>query len=80
MSDAETDSKQPAVIGILKLVSKVLAALLLVLWILAIVSLVSDYEQTPMYKFSKIDQLNAPYLAFMRAYYGVNAESPVRKR
>jgi hypothetical protein len=56
-------------------ISKVLAVLFLILWILALVALVSDYEQTPMYKFAKIDELNAPYLAFMRVYYGVNADS-----
>jgi len=56
-------------------VSRVLAAGLLLVWVLAVVAWALDFEQRPTLQFAKLDALNAPYLAFMRRWYGVNADS-----
>ena len=69
------DTSYMSYLGYQPYIARVFGVALLVVWVVAIVLWASDFEQAPTLLFSKLDTLSAPYLDFVRRWYGVNPAS-----
>lgn len=72
---APADTGYMSYLGYRPHIARVFGVALLVVWVVAVVLWARDFEQAPTLLFSKLDTLNAPYLDFMRRWYGVNPAS-----